>query len=222
MQPGSEIPASTYPPPFTPSVKPPLSAALVATLCILAVLIPILGGFAALIVGLVCHGRRRAQTLIIVGAIVPVLNYFLYAVVVRSTMAASYYIPSSAMEPALKPGQYIIGSKAVVQLYGLTPQRGEIWIFEYPLNRRQDYIKRVVGLPGETIEISGGQLLVNGQITVIPEWSEPPSQDYPPTPIPPSHYFVMGDNTNRSSDSRVWGTVPLDHFQARYWFHLRK
>ncbi len=110
------------------------------------------------------------------------------------------------MEPGLKEGDRILTSGDVSSL-----QRGDIILFYYPKDESKTYIKRVIGLPGEVVEVREGQVLINGQAIeepyVLPQnnlskFSELPKQ------VPPDSYYVMGDNRDNSSDSRYWGTVP--------------
>ncbi|MGH9691324.1 MAG: signal peptidase I [Candidatus Acidiferrales bacterium] len=102
-------------------------------------------------------------------------------------------------------------------------ERGDVVVFWYPLDRSKSFIKRVVGLPGETIEIRSGHLYVNGR-----ELKEPyvpasylDGSSYPARTIPADQYFVMGDHRDSSNDSRMFGTVPRDYIYGKavfaYW-----
>ncbi|HKN48092.1 MAG TPA: signal peptidase I, partial [Candidatus Polarisedimenticolia bacterium] len=101
-------------------------------------------------------------------------------------------------------------------------KRGDIVVFKYPEEPEKDYIKRVIGLPGETIEVRERQVYVDGQplsepykIHRNPKGLNFDQDDYPPTHIPPDAYFCMGDNRDNSRDSRAWGFVPRDNLKGR-------
>lgn len=99
-------------------------------------------------------------------------------------------------------------------------KRGDIVIFLFPENQSKSYIKRIVGLPGETIEIKDGKVLIN-EILIEEPYLNPDyvSEDTMPAPvtIAPDHYFVLGDNRRNSSDSRYWGTVPRKLIYGKFW-----
>jgi signal peptidase I len=137
-----------------------------------------------------------------------------------------YRIPSPSMVPTLDPGDRVLVARF---LYHLTsPARGDIVVFKYPLDTRVVFIKRLIGLPGDTVSLRDGQVYVNGVRRNEPyvlkvngrttptnpapaiassTLSEPWSLNRPYT-VPAGSYFMMGDNRLDSDDSRVWGTVP--------------
>jgi len=100
-------------------------------------------------------------------------------------------------------------------------------VFKFPSEPETDYIKRVIGLPGDTVEVRTGYVFVNGQRLeepyVNPSYRSR-SNDFPATTVPPSNYFVMGDHRDRSSDSRVWGFVPRELIKGRalliWWSYM--
>jgi len=98
-------------------------------------------------------------------------------------------------------------------------RRGDVVVFKYPPQPEVDYIKRVVGLPGDTVEVRRGLLYVNGQPVDEPfvkeEYRAMDFKPVLPTVVEPGHYFVMGDHRNASSDSRVWGQVPRELIKGR-------
>lgn len=104
------------------------------------------------------------------------------------------------------------------------PKRGDIVVFKFPdknpTNPPRDFIKRVVGLPGDKIDIVDGVVTINGETLVEPYISEPPVQDFS-TVVPQGNLFVMGDNRNNSADSRYWGPMPIDNLKGQavflYW-----
>jgi signal peptidase I len=159
--------------------------------------------------------------------------------VLRAYVIEAFQIPSGAMIPTLLVGDHIFCSKRTWDV-----GRGDVIVFRYPPDPTVDYIKRVVGLPGDQIQISGEGLLINGRPvprraigTDCPEdmtegagcqeWEETLDnhefrvlqqaelpQAFGPVIVPPGHVFVMGDNRDNSYDSRVWGAVPLANIKA--------
>ena len=159
----------------------------------------------------------------------------------------AFKIPTGSMEDNLKVGDHIIVNKFI---YGPGPslgvlplreiRRGDIIVFRYPLQPETDFVKRVIGLPGDTVEVHDKQVFINGKKLDEPYVTHLDPAVYPPQPalpepyrsrdqfnpyvVPPGQYFAMGDNRDRSSDSRYWGTVPRSMIKGRafmvYWsFH---
>jgi signal peptidase I len=129
-------------------------------------------------------------------------------------------VEGTSMEPRLQPQDRLFVNKFMYYFSDI--RRGDIVVFWYPKDRSQSFIKRVVGLPGDRVEIRSGTVWVNGQRLsepYLPEWVGVKS--HPPEVIPPQHYFVMGDHRNSSSDSRDWGTVPRQNIFGEavflYW-----
>jgi signal peptidase I len=127
-------------------------------------------------------------------------------------------VENISMEPTVRPGQFILVNKLAYRLGEF--KRGDVIIFHYPRNPHEDYIKRVVGLPGETVTIRDGRVYINGQPLDEPYISAPP-QYYGEWVVPDDQVFVLGDNRNQSSDSHSWGFVPRDLVVGRalvvYW-----
>src|SRR5216684_3148375 len=135
-------------------------------------------------------------------------------------------VEGTSMAPLLSDQERIFINKFVYRFEPI--QRGDVVVFWYPLDHSKSFIKRVVGLPGETVEIRQGAVYVNGKI--VPEPYVPPQyedlSDFGPKPVDKDHYFVMGDHRISSNDSRVFGPVasrfiygravfaywPVDHF----------
>ncbi len=135
----------------------------------------------------------------------------LLALVIRTFVVQAFKIPSGSMLPTLQIGDHILVSKF---LYYFQPiRRGEIIVFKFPQDESRDFIKRVIGLPGETLEIRGKQVLINGKpldepYAVYEDGSVPRLGDreqFGPIVIPPDRLFMMGDNRDHSMDSRIWG-----------------
>jgi signal peptidase I len=164
----------------------------------------------------------------------------LLAFFIRSFIVQAFKIPSGSMLPTLQIGDHILVNKF---LYGLRlpyplestlvewkqPQRGDVIVFVYPKDRSKDFIKRVIGEPGDTVEIRHKRVFVNGAQVDDPhanfadaEREIPgPRDNWGPVAIPPHQLFVMGDNRDRSHDGRFWGLVDIDDVKGKafliYW-----
>ena len=137
----------------------------------------------------------------------------LLALAVRAFVVQAFVIPSGSMLPTLRIGDYLLVNKFV---YVFRPiRRGDIIVFKFPRDETRDFIKRVIGLPGETLEIRDRQVFIDGKPLheSYAVYSEPPLLRSPapyhlvPMVIPPGHLFVMGDNRDNSLDSRSWGLL---------------
>ena len=148
------------------------------------------------------------------------------AFLIRTFVIQTFYIPSGSMEPTLLVGDRIIAYKL---FYGLNNvKRGDIIVFKFPLNPKKDYIKRVIGLPGDKIKIRDKVVYINDKRLIEPyvvhrdKWNIGfPRDDYGPIVVPPGSLFVLGDNRDSSEDSRYWGFVPEKNIVGRafliYW-----
>ncbi len=161
------------------------------------------------------------------------------ALIIRAFLFQAFSIPSGSMEKTLLVGDYLLVNKFI---YGIrnpftnkvvipigTPQRGDVVVFIYPMDPDKDYIKRIIGLPGDRIQIINKKLLVNGKPLETPQAhyddsllippphgpAESPRDNFGPVTVPPDKYFVMGDNRDHSYDSRFWGFVPMDAFKGK-------
>jgi len=158
---------------------------------------------------------------------------------IRAFVAQAYNIPSGSMKPTLLVGDFILVNKLVYRFS--EPQRGDIVVFKYPIEPKIDFIKRIVALPGEEVEVRNNQVFINGKPLplievgrgeenglrkviyeeVMPEGIKHKVQfyedfpfskrDFGPVVVPPNHYFVMGDNRDNSEDSRYWGFLPKEN-----------
>ena len=140
----------------------------------------------------------------------------------------SYAVQGQSMAPTLESGQRILINRFVYfrdrdmlsqngYLFG-GPQRGEVIVFAPPLDAPTEFVKRVIAVPGDVIDIAEGVVTVNGEVT---EYVDAPtyvhSPEYPLT-VPQDRYYVLGDNRDRSSDSRQWGLVEGGDIIGRVWF----
>ncbi len=142
------------------------------------------------------------------------------ALLIRAFIFQPFYIPSGSMEPTLQIQDHIIVNKFVYRFH--EPERGDIVVFRYPLNPKKDFVKRLVGKPGERVEIRNSRIYVDGR--EIPEKYLPPGlryQDFGPVLVPENSYLMLGDNRNNSEDSRVWGPLPRENIIGKamlvYW-----
>ena len=170
-----------------------------------------------------------------------ILLAIVIAFFIRTFVIQAYKIPSGSMKPTLLIGDHILVSKFN---YGIriplvrstlipvgTPKRGDIVVFIYPEDRSKDFIKRLVGLPGDVIEIRNKNILLNGlpwsdthgvyvDSLIIPGAVQP-RDNFGPVRVPEGSLFVMGDNRDESYDSRFWGFVPMKDVLGKaliiYW-----
>ncbi len=124
-----------------------------------------------------------------------------------NAVSARVRVDNISMKPTLQPGEFVLVSKVAYKIG--KPQVGDIIVFHYPLNTQEEYIKRVIGTPGDQVTVRDGQVFVNGQALVEPYIAAPPTAGGSWT-VPADSLFVLGDNRNQSSDSRSWGFVPLN------------
>ena len=158
------------------------------------------------------------------------------ALFIRTFVVQAFKIPSGSMEPTLLVGDHILVNKFI---YGVklplirktiipvsTPKRGDVIVFIFPLDKSKDFIKRVIGLPGDRIEIIGRKIYINGKLYqdkhgYYTNPSPAEGSHFGPITVPKGHLFVMGDNRDHSYDSRYWGFVPLDSVKGKafiiYW-----
>jgi signal peptidase I len=135
-----------------------------------------------------------------------------------NALSARIRVDGASMEPSLFSGEYVIVSKLSYRLG--RPQRGDIIVFHFPRDPKEEYIKRVIGLPGDQVVISDGFVYVNGQRLDEVYLRAKPNYSGNWT-VPEGQLFVLGDNRNNSSDSHNWGTVPMDYVVGKavlvYW-----
>lgn len=168
-----------------------------------------------------------------------ILIALVLALFIRTFVVQAFKIPSGSMIPTLLVGDHILVSKFV---YGIKnpftgsvivpvkePRRNDVIVFKYPLNPSQDFIKRVIALPGETVEIINKKVYINGQAIDEPTVqftdnlvsSEKPRDNFGPVTVPAHSLFVMGDNRDNSHDSRFWLFVDYKDIKGKafvmYW-----
>ncbi len=160
------------------------------------------------------------------------------ALFIRSFIVQAFKIPSGSMIKTLLIGDHILVNKFIFgplipytehRLFDFQkPERGDVIVFLEPVERKKDFIKRVIGLPGDTVEVIDRQVLINGNPLDEKDYvyfSSPNPvrslDNFGPLKVPNDSYFMMGDNRENSSDSRVWGPVPFSLIKGRafliYW-----
>lgn len=137
------------------------------------------------------------------------------ALFIRHFIVELYLVDGPSMMPTLLNHERLVVNKFIYRVRA--PKRGEILVFEYPQDTSRDFIKRVIAVPGDTIEIKEGHVFVNGQLQNEPYILEKTRSEYPVTTIPEGHIFVMGDNRNNSEDSRFpdVGFVPFNLIKGK-------
>ncbi|MFH1624936.1 MAG: signal peptidase I [Pseudomonadota bacterium] len=163
------------------------------------------------------------------------------ALIIRTFVVQAFKIPSGSMEPTLLVGDHILVNKFI---YGIKipftnievlplkkPQRDDIIVFVYPVDRKKDFIKRVIGVEGDRVEIIDKKVYINGSLfnrpfgvnsddTIIPRDIQP-RDNFGPVVVPKNSLFVMGDNRDHSYDSRYWGFIKSEEVKGKafiiYW-----
>jgi signal peptidase I len=152
--------------------------------------------------------KKHSGTRNLVEWVVVIVSALLVAILVKTFLVQAFYIPSPSMTPTLQVDDRVLVNKLSYDLHGV--HRGDIIVFKSPQPAAEkDLIKRVVGLPGDTVEGRDGHVVVNGQElkeSYLPAGVQ--TGTFGPVTITPKHYWVMGDNRPNSSDSRVFGAIP--------------
>jgi signal peptidase I len=154
---------------------------------------------------------------------------------VRS-IGQNFVVDGGSMEPTFQNGEMLIVNKLVYRSFDISwlpwsddddwrpfgePQPGDVVVFQFPQNTSRDFIKRVVAVAGQTVEIRSGEVIIDGVVRNEPYLGEPPAYDYGPITVAEGQYFVLGDNRNNSYDSHAWGTLGesflIGRADIRYW-----
>ncbi len=157
--------------------------------------------------------REIGETLLLT-----IIIFFLIQSVIRN-----FRVVGTSMVNNLQDGQYLIIDKLsyswlftdILEMGGI--QRGDVIVFEPPTRPDDDYVKRIIGLPGETVEVVDGQVFINGALLDEPFKPRIGSYDMPPVTVGEDEVFVLGDNRNNSNDSHNWGTLPQANIVGRAW-----
>lgn len=147
------------------------------------------------------------------------------ALLLRFFVAEPRFIPSDSMFPTLEVSDRLVVEKVSYHFH--PPEQGDIIVFRPPeilqeLGYKPDqaFIKRIIGEPGDTVQVTEGKVWINGIPLSEPYIAEPPAYDVPPVRVPPKQFFVMGDNRNNSNDSHVWGFLPTQNIVGRAIFRF--
>ena len=143
-----------------------------------------------------------------------ILVALVLTLILRTFVVQAFKIPSGSMRPTLMEGDKLFVNKFIYRFH--VPQRGDIIVFRYPVDPKKDFIKRLVGFPGETVEIRNGKIVVEGKTLEDPASfgkfyyynHDPYGGPGAKVKVPDNSYFVLGDNSANSTDSRFWGFVP--------------
>jgi signal peptidase I len=180
------------------------------------------------------HGLREVAETVILALLI----FLLVRAVVQN-----FQVEGRSMEPTLETGWYLLVNKALYWEINLKtvnkflpfidpgddptryvfrgPRRGDIIVFkapnQSPASPERDFIKRIIAVPGETVEVRDGTVFIDGEPLDEPYIKEAGGSDYGPDTVPPGHYFVMGDNRNNSSDSRSFGFLPKENIIGQAW-----
>lgn len=129
------------------------------------------------------------------------------ALIIRAYVVQTSVVPSESMVPTFLVGDRLFVNKAIYRFKN--PERGDIVVFNSPHKDGNEYVKRCIGMPGETVSLSDGRVYINGKLLIIPGASIMKDQaNFGPVTVPQGNYFVLGDNRINSQDSRYWGFVP--------------
>lgn len=151
--------------------------------------------------------------------IVPAVILFL---IIHTFFLESRYVPSPSMVPTIEVQDRFLSNKTAY--WFKEPQRFDIIVFRPPeiAGSKDDFVKRIIGLPGETISIQKGVVYINEkplkESYITPDRA--PIHDFPSYRIPEGHLFVLGDNRNNSQDSRYWGPVPIENIKGKAWWRF--
>jgi signal peptidase I len=164
--------------------------------------------------------RKRRRSVVVELSITVLVAFVLVFGLVRPFAFEAFRIPTESMVPTLEAGDRVLANKFVYRF--VEPERGDIVVFGSVNGEDETLIKRVVGVGGDEIQVQDGVLFVNGEPQEEPYLNkESPSRDfYGPVKVPEGHVFLMGDNRGNSSDSRVFGPVPLENLKGGAFFRF--
>lgn len=151
---------------------------------------------------------RRKVLMILAGLV-------LLSGLLRAFVFQPYMIPSPSMEPTLMPGDRILVNRLAYQFWA--PNRGDIVVFAFPLDPKRTFVKRVIALEGETVELRDNQVFIDGRALQEPYLKPGDYPPYAPQTIPKGKVLVLGDNRNQSGDSREWGLLEKSYLIGKSW-----
>lgn len=145
--------------------------------------------------------------------LVAVLSFFALHASIQSVL-----VVGPSMEPTVESNQRLLINKVEYVIHA--PERGDIIVFQPPNNQQPDYIKRVIGLPGDTVEVRSGSVYVNGKKLDEPYIKSAPNYTFPITRLAENNYFVLGDNRNNSNDSHNGWTISRQSIVGKAWLRI--
>jgi len=167
---------------------------------------------------------------------VEVLALALLMFLLVRSVAQNFVVDGNSMQPTFHDGEMLIVNKLAYRTFDMswlpftdkddwrpfgTPQPGDVVVFKFPQDQTRDFIKRVVAVPGQTVEVHNGQVFIDGVPQNEPYLDQAPTYDYGPTTVPEGQIFVLGDNRNNSYDSHSWGLLDqsllIGRAEFRYW-----
>jgi len=183
--------------------------------------------------------RRRRRYLTIFREVVETLLLALLIFLAVRSSVQNFKVEGHSMLPSLETGQYIVVNKLAYAQFDLgifdflpffdagddsthhlfgSPERGDVVVFKSPTNPHRDFIKRIIGVPGDEVEIRNNTVYINGEALDEPYTKSPTTCPCGPWDIEEGHYFVLGDHRSNSSDSRVIGPIPEKDIVGKAWF----
>ena len=168
------------------------------------------------------EGKEWAQSIVVA---------LVLTLIIRTFVIQAFKIPSGSMRPTLMEGDKLFVNKYTYRFH--PPQRGDIIVFKYPQDPKKDFIKRLAAFENETVEIKDGKIFVDGKVLADPATfgkfyyynHDPFGGPHEQVRIPKDAYFVLGDNSANSTDSRFWGFVPKANLVGKAvfrWWPVRK
>ncbi|PWH16358.1 MAG: signal peptidase I [Ardenticatenia bacterium] len=151
----------------------------------------------------------------VIGEILETIVLTLVIFFVIQMLVRNFRVVGTSMEPNLHNGQYLIIDKISYRFSD--PQVGDVVVFEPPNRPGEDYVKRIIGLPGQLVEIRNGQVFIDNKPLEEPYTVRRGSYSMEPRLVGPDEYFVLGDNRDSSSDSHMWGMLPRANIVGRAW-----
>lgn len=161
----------------------------------------------------------------LVGGIKTLIYIGVAIYIIRTFFIGNFRIPTTSMIPTLQVGDRLISNNFIYRIR--VPKRGEVIIFKFPENPKRDFVKRLIGLPGERVRIKGGKIYINGIEVENPligcryYYSDGEFGGEKEVEVPENCYYVLGDNSFNSKDSRYWGFVPKKYLIGKalfiYW-----
>jgi len=172
-------------------------------------------GYNAMLEEVADRGDNRANAKAILREIIETAALTLLIFFLVRLAFQNFRIEMQSMEPNLHHGQFLIVNKLVYYLH--PPQRGDVLAFHSPENPRRDVIKRVIGLPGEEVEIRDGQVFIDGTRLEETYINRPTYGSWEPEVVGQNEYFVLGDDRDSSGDSRYWGMLDREAIIGKAW-----